>query len=286
VAKRQRKYRLEIQNVYGLTTIIEPPFTIDFDIKKAIFANVCTGSITVYNLGERTRNEIYKDVTQVNLENIRAVELFAGYEGEQLPRIFGGTISHCYSRRQGVDFLTTIEVNSGSDYLANSYVNLDVPKGTKVSDMMAQVAYQINPKARVLVGDYAGEFKRACSLCGPADKIIKDYTGGNFFIDDDTIFLLSDDECVNGVLNEFNAESGLLGSPQREETFLVFDVIFEPRVSMFQKIKLTSSTTDFFNGEFKVVGIHHVGTISEAIGGTAKTSIRVEFFKALGTIVK
>ena len=144
MAKRQRKYRLEVQDVDGNTVIIEPPFSLEFDIEKNIQTVVCSGSITVYNLKEAIRNSIYKDVKIFNLGSLRLVKLFAGYESDgNLSQIFAGTISHCYSRRQGVDFLTVIECNSGSDILANSYVTLNVGAGTPIRDYMASLARQI-----------------------------------------------------------------------------------------------------------------------------------------------
>lgn len=286
MAKQQRKYRLEVQDIDGDNVVIEPPFTIDFDIEKAILSTVCNASITVYNLKETTRNRIFKDIRQVGLENLRLVRLFAGYESDgNLSLIFSGTISHCYSRRQGVDFLTVIEANSGSDFLANSYVTLNVGAGTAVKDYMASLAYEINKGARRVIGNFEGVIRRNFQAVGLAEKLIKEYSDGNFFIDGDTILILKEGEVIEGVLNKINSDSGLLGSPQREESFLLFDIIFEPRILMGQYIELESTTVPFFNGKYKVVGFHHVGTISEAVCGTAKTTVRVQYFPTDGSFV-
>ena len=285
MAKLQRKYKLEVQNVFGGVTTIEPPFSLDFDIEKNIPSTVSTGSMTVYNLGQTTRDEIYKDVRQVGLADLRLVNLYAGYEGETLSKIFTGTISHCYSRRIGTEFLTTIEVNSGSDFLANSYVSLEVPKDTPVRDYMATLVSQIRPQARRAIGNFEGTFKRSCQASGMADKLIKEYCDGNFFVDGDTVLVLKENEAIEGVLNIIDADSGLIGTPQREETFLLFDILFEPRILLGQYIELKSSSTKYFNGQFKVVGFHHSGTISEAICGTAKTTVRVQFFPTDGRII-
>ena len=286
MAKQQRKYRLEIQDIDGETVIVEPPFSIDFEIEKNIQTVVCSGSITIYNLKEATRNAIYKDIRQVGLENIRLMKLFAGYESDgNLSQIFSGTISHCYSRRQGVDFLTVIECNSGSDFLANSYVTMNVGAGTAVRDYMASLAYQINGNARAVVGNLEGKIRRNFQASGYAEKLIKEYTDGNLYLDGDSILILKENEVIQGIVNKINSDSGLLGSPQREENFLLFDIIFEPRILMGQYIQLESSTIPFFNGEYKVVGFHHSGTISEAVSGTAKTTIKVQYFPTDGSFV-
>jgi len=278
VAKLQRKYRIEIENVSRKLTIIEPPFTIDFDIMKAQFSQVASGSLTIYNLGETTRNEIYKDLRQVGLDQLRSITIFAGYEGETLSKIFKGTISHCYSRRQGVDFLTVVEFNSGSDFIHRSYVTMAVNKDDPIQNAIVKLAREINPSGARYIGNVSGTFKRSNFLEGNAAELIKQYSNGLFFIDDDDIFVLNDDEVRGGIINEIDSDSGLLGSPQREEDFLVIDLIFEPRFLLGQKIRLKSSTVKFFNGDYKIVGIHHTGTISESISGTAKTTIRVSFY--------
>ena len=281
MAKRQRKYRLEIEDVYQGKVTIDPPFTIEFDIEKQLISKLANGSITVYNLSETTRNLIYKDPIQTTLSKLRLVELYAGYEDDQvLSKIFSGTISHCYSRRQGVDFFTVINVNSGSDNLANSYVSLNVPKDTSIYNYMANIAYQINPKARRIIGNFEGKFKREVQVSGYADKLIQDYSGGHFFIDGDTILIMNEEEAFKGVVNLIDAESGLLGSPQREDNFLLFDMIFEPRLLLGQYLSLQSSSVGYFNGVYKVIGYKHVGTISEAVCGDAKTTVRLQYLGA------
>lgn len=279
MAKRQRKYRLEVQNKYGDTVVIEPPFSVSFDIEKRVFANISQGSLTIFNLGETLRSELFKDLLQVDIDQMRAIVFYAGYETDiELPRIFAGTISRCYSMRQGVDFHTVIEFNSGSDFLANSYVSLSASKGTLIRDLMDQIAQGINPEFKRSIGSFAGELRRGVTYEGSAVKLIQDYSNGNFFIDDNNIVIINDDEALNGIINQIDSDSGLLGSPLREESFLVFDMIFEPRILLAQQISLVSSTVPFFNGIYKVVGFHHTGMISETVCGDAKTQVRVQFF--------
>ena len=279
MAKQQRKYRLEIENKYGETVIIEPPFTISFDIEKRTMANISQGSLTIFNLSETIRNELFKDLLQVDLDKMRGIILYAGYETDiELPRIFAGSISRCYSMRRGVDFNTVVEFNSGSDFLANSYVAMNAAKGTKIQTLMDQIAQDINPNFKRSIGEFAGELRRGITYEGSALKLIQEYSDGNFFIDDNNIVIINDDEALSGIINQIDSDSGLLGSPLREENFLVFDMIFEPRLLLAQEIKLVSSIVPFFNGTYKVVGFKHTGMISDAVCGDAKTQVRVQFF--------
>lgn len=282
MAKRQRKYRLETVNVFGDTTLIESPISIDFDVDKAIYSNVCNASFTLYNLGENTRNALYKDLLQTDIKDMRPIAFYAGYESEAvLHRVFKGTIARCYSYRQGVDFITVIEANSGSDFLANSYVSGTLEKGAAINDVLLQWAATISPDGKRLISNFPGTVKRYSSYAGPPDKLIQDYTSGAFFLDDGDVLCMKDEDYQEGLINIINSDTGLLGSPQRESSFILFDVIFEPRILMGQRIELQSDTTKFFNGVFKVVGFHHAGTISESICGTAKTTVRVVYGSGL-----
>ena len=239
MSKFQRDYYLSIQDVDKNTVIIEPPFTIEFDFKKEVFSNTSQGQITIYNLSETVRNSIFKDIRNVDLSSRREIEFKAGYTGN-LSRIFKGSVSRCYSMRQGVNILTIIEMNSGSDFIANSYITADIGEGESKIDALAKLAKQLNPDGARYIGNFEGSFRRAVTLAGSAEKLIKDYSNGNFYIDNDDIYILNDTDAINGVLNEIDSDSGLLGSPKREESFLDFDMIFEPRILMGQKIKLTS----------------------------------------------
>lgn len=276
MAKRQRKYKIEIESVFGDTVTIEPPFSVDFDIQKSIQGNICEGTLTIYNLSPSIRSAIYKDLLQVDIDKMRNVSFSAGYEADPtLYSVFRGTVSRCYSYRQGVDFLTIIDFNSGSDYLANAYIKDIIPKGTTYRAAALYLANKIVNIGARAVGKFDGTFKRDTPVSGSVDKIIKDYCNGKFYIDDNCVVCINDNEYLSGVYNVINAESGLLGSPQKEETFITFDMIFEPRIKMGQIISLESQTNVFFNGNFRVVSFHHAGTISEAICGTAKSTIRV-----------
>jgi hypothetical protein len=84
---------------------------------------------------------------------------------------------------------------------------------------------------------------------------------------------LRDNEVVLGSIAEISSASGLLGTPVLQETFLTFDILFEPRLFVGQKVRLNSITAANFNGEYKVVSVKHSGTISEAIGDDARTSV-------------
>ena len=73
-----------------------------------------------------------------------------------------------------------------------------------------------------------------------------------------------------------NAETGLLGTPMRRDGQLEVDILFEPSYVVGQLVEMQTITgVDEFNGLFKVIGIHHSGTISAASCGTLKTRLNL-----------
>jgi len=264
VAKFQRKYYLYVEDIYGGTVEISLPISIEFDVTRNPLSSICTANIRVFNLKESTRNRIYKD--QYNTNIYRSCELRAGY-GTDLPTIFKGNVTRCYSQRVGTNYITNIEIYDGQYAIMNGWTSKTIDKGmtkqTLIDSLMSDLP-KINSK---VIGKYEGTIPRANAISGNTADLLKELTSGGFFIDSETAYALKDGECVQGVVNLINSDAGLLGSPQREETMFTFDMIFEPRIKMCQYLELESSTEKLFNGQYKVISIQHKGMISDAVCG-------------------
>src|ERR1019366_6298330 len=65
--------------------VIKNPFTLTFNIKREALAVANTGTFQIYNLAETTRNQLFKD--QTNMFNMRRMTLRAGYSNP-LPIVF------------------------------------------------------------------------------------------------------------------------------------------------------------------------------------------------------
>ena len=77
-----------------------------------------------------------------------------------------------------------------------------------------------------------------------------------------------------GVL-AINTKTGLLGTPILQGAFLTVETILEPRIKVGQLVEIESSYNTAFNGQYKVIGIRHIGVISEAVSGEAKTTLEL-----------
>lgn len=283
---------------------IEPPFTIEFDITRKILGSANVGQIRIYNLSAANRNLLRYDFS--NISDVRTVSLAAGY-GQNLPVIFTGNITQAWSVREGVNFITTIEVFDGG----TAFLNGNVPDGGGTfpagTAMLTIYKTLIGYLPGVSLGAIAPWFtqdalgnlitiSRAKSYSGSVTDILTEISGKAFFIDNGRAYVLRNNDVLEGQVALVNADSGLLGTPLREQQIVTFDMVFEPGLIVAQQLQLQSltapqlnsfgapfnpatgaSTETNVNGLYRVTGIKHRGMISESVCGDAVTSVELFF---------
>ncbi len=266
-----RAYRLVVDATNGQQVTINPPFSVEFDITRNILSSANTSTIRIYNLAEKTRNVIYKDKN--SFDTFRAVQLRAGY-GSTIPLIFSGSVTHSWSVREGVNFISTIEAYDAGFAFVNSETSKSYPAGTQRTAILQDMVKTMEPTVTPgTIGNFPGSIPRGNTFVGSSVDLLRELSGGAFFVDLGKAHILNDEECLRGDLLVIKSETGLLGTPVREETILNFDMIFEPRLLIGQKVLLQSDTLKNFNGEYKVVSIKHRGMISSSVAGNAVTSV-------------
>jgi hypothetical protein len=82
-------------------------------------------------------------------------------------------------------------------------------------------------------------------------------------------------DAFEGYVPVIDDNSGLLGVPEHEDAILTVRMIFEPRLVIGQKIEIKSQVAPMFNGQYKIYGIRHEGTISDAVSGKATTTLEM-----------
>lgn len=256
---------------------IEPPFSIDFDILRNTLSSANTAKIRIYNLSAETRNRILKNP---NVGEKRLVILRAGY-GINLPMILSGYITQCFSVREGTNFVTTIEsFDAGFAYVNAVYNGSPFPKGTLYKNVILSLIQSLE-KYGVGIGqisDFPGTLDRGYSPVNPTVDELRGFIFSNFpkaqfFIDNGLAYALNDSDSVKGPIEYLDAETGLLGTPVRNENILNFEMLFEPRLIMSQSLYVKSSTASLYSGNYKVISLHHKGTISPVVSGDATTAV-------------
>ena len=205
-----------------------------------------------------------------------------------MPLIFKGNIQSAFSKRNGVDYETTIDALDGGFAYVNATSNRQFARGT--TDRQALKALTADLKSCHVEPGHIGNFNvalpRANSISGSTLDYFSTFSEDNFFIDLEKMNCLLDNEGFEGNIKVIDADCGLLGSPLREEAFLTFEMIFEPRLQIGQFVELKSKTELIYNGTYKVVGIEHSGVISDAQSGQCKTKVSLNYINGLPVVVK
>lgn len=274
--KWYRNYILSIQTAGGWIDITMP-FTLSFSIIRNTLAQANTGRITILNLSEDTRRRIYKDKYKTDV--YKGVELRAGYGNtkETLPLIFKGNIMQAYSQRNGVNFETNIEAYDAGFAYVNANTSRSFTSGTSDRQILETLIKDLPHISVGKIGSFADKLPKGNTMQGSTIELIKNISKSNFFIDNEKAYCLQENECYAGNIRLITSDTGLLGSPLREESLLTFSIMFEPRLQVGQYVKLQSSTEKLFNGEYKVIGVEHQGVISDAQSGQCITKVSLYY---------
>lgn len=260
-------------NPSGYETItITLPLTLDFEINRQFQAQAQTGDFKIKNLSPHTRDLLYKD--WLGYLPQRTVQLRAGYPGF-MPIIFNGWVQNGFSYRNSgeTDTITELHCMDGVYQSTNGTPPAQgVPTVGGVSAATySQILNNLNaslpgsPPAAI-IGNFPTKPVRGLALTGTTWDVVQTLSNNKATIDNGQLKCLQDDEVFqNAQLPVLNSDTGLLGAPRVSNATIEADFIFEPRVTLGQIIVLQSSVNRIFNGEFKVMGFVHRGTISGAV---------------------
>ena len=279
-----RNYKLTVQGSDSNQYVIEPPFTIEFAIQQALFSSALQGSIKVYNLSKDTRNLLYKDSLDTKTYGAygRSITFEAGY-GDSLSTILKGNVLKCESYRpeRSVNFFTEIIANNNLWAMRNCNTNWSsngaITKNAVISQLLSDLSG--SGVKRGYISDFSGDYSRGRVMIGNTWDLLRTETGGNCFIDSGRVHCLKTDDYFEGEVVLINSDSGLLGTPKKSGNCLVFEMLFEPRLQIGQKIHIDSAAQTLFNsdrlGDFQITAIEHNGIISETVDGMCKTAVSI-----------
>lgn len=272
--KFQRNYKLIYtipgEDGEGPTDItIRYPFTLEFDINRNTFASANEATFRIYNLAESTREKIFQDAFNIN--RFVFVELYAGY-GINLPLIFTGRVMQAYHSKQGTDIIT--EIQALDNDIVQSYSNKSFQDGTPKKDIVKSLVDDMPNTQLGAIGTLEGSIDHQAIFEDGTFNAISRLTGGNVFVDLGKLNVLNPNEVLGDVgIYKITSATGLLGTPRRRDASLELDMIFAPEIAVGQLVEIDSMTNKEYNGQFKVCGINHKGTISGAVCGEAVTTV-------------
>jgi hypothetical protein len=179
-----------------------------------------------------------------------------------------------------------MECYDGGFAFVNSQIppNLsNIPKDTPYKTVIRNLIGSIKDVTVGVVGDFKGSTPKNITLNGNTMDVLRDLTGGGFFIDNGIGYALTNSEysIKLGPPSVINKDSGLLNTPILENNLLRFDIEFEPNLVIGSAVMIDSTTLDTsvtsnFNGTYKLTSVKHRGMISETVCGEVVTT--GEFF--------
>ena len=252
-----RNYSLEIITLDNKKITIQPELRITFDVTKSVKGGLNNGTIQIYNLSQTHRNLIVKDedlseedkekkeeknktdaqkeaekkASELKDAGIRTLpadymqfELKAGYS--KIETIFKGAISKASSKKQGAEFITTIEAYDGLYDMQNSYTS-KVVKG-KISEQVIKDMPTIK-KGKITEQN---PLLRPRVLVGNSFKILEENLALNetYYVDDGVIHIIKEKEVTSGYIPLVNSETGLLNTPEKLQKEVKFETYASLRI--------------------------------------------------------
>lgn len=280
------------------TWTFQSPLTLELDVTRGMFTSFAEGVFRIFNLNESTRRDIYQDWSDQG--NYRSIVIRAGYRSwatvygppnpngvqdlQSLPLIFSGNITKASSQREGSSWVTQIDAWDGGFANTQSDINTPLAPGIKTTQQFEQLIAAMGSTVSVgyIDPNLNADLLRGVSLVGPPwDKIQKMATNlyASAFIDLGKVYVIGNGTFVpnlTGGLDVISAATGLLDTPQKQNTKLTFRMLFEPRLKIAQEVVLQSIET-VNNGSYAIAGLDHVGTISDTVAGDLSTNVTCYF---------
>lgn len=232
-----------------------------FSIERDLSAEPNQATITVYNLAERTREELKAKPVEIRLA--------AGYDG-QLATLFRGDLTWAETRNDGPDVVTRLQVRDGERAVKQAHTRKSYRAGsTDVRAVLADTAKSMGLELPTNI-DQANAIRTklasGLTLDGPSfgemEKILKPH-GFSPSIQNGELQILADDEALAGEAVVVSAETGMIGSPEfgppgkaGEPPVLSGEMLLHPGLRPGGTILVRSRRIE---GLFRVRKVRHTG---------------------------
>jgi hypothetical protein len=254
MAQFNRDYLL-VLTVDNTTIEIRPPLRISFDGHKSDTGGLNKLTVDVFNLKESTRLKLIKDPEQSKRIGI---SLQVGYKG-QLREVYKGSVHRGQVSRNGTDYISKLECLDGGDALFNSKIAKTV-KGKE--DAINQLVQDAGIERGAI--SLPSQLTRPKVMIGNTIKSLDSFLedGYSWFIDDGKLNIINrEKEVLSGFVPVVSAETGLITTPQREQSIISFDTIMNPSIRLGGLVEVFSTVAPHLNGKHKVFEINFKGDL-------------------------
>jgi hypothetical protein len=249
-----RNYELNIQLSPDRVVTITPPFRLAFDISKSVAGGLNNAAFSLSGLGSETRLALAKDVE--DFSKAWGLTFSLGY-GDELRPVFKGSMLRGATKREGPAQVTEIEaLDGGFDYL-NGFTCRTVRGGADSVDSILQDMPNIT-RGKIAT---LPTLSRPRVMVGPSARIIDELLGPSqsWYIDDEQLHIIGADDVVSSYIPVVNAESGLLNTPEREQSRVTLQTMFNPSLRIGGLFELRSLNAPHLNGVYKIDSMGYTG---------------------------
>lgn len=248
-----RTYELTVALPGNRVVTVRSPVRIAFNVSKSVAGGLNVADIKLFNLSETNRLAMARnpeDSTYVR------VELKVGY-GDTLALVYRGSLLRGTNSREGADLVTTLNSKDGWTDQQNSFTSRTV-KGKSgaiyalLSDMPNTARGKLTEQPALL---------RPKVMVGQTMQLINSLVADDatWFIDDEKLYILKNDEVISSYVPVVNAATGLLDTPTRENYRLTFKTLLNPALRIGQLCEMQSVTAPYFNGIYRIDAVGIMG---------------------------
>jgi hypothetical protein len=257
-----RDFRLTI----GLGTskvIIVPPFNVSFSATESSLNKALNKlNVTIPGLQESTRQKLIK--YELDREKYFPIQLEIGYQGK-LYRAFKGSVRTGELSRSGATFSNALECFDGHPDFTTAFTSKTVKGTTQAVDAILGDM----PNTQKGAVTTLQETSRPKVLIGASSHLLATIAEGKeFYIKDEKIFILGEDDVLSSIAPLVSAATGLKGTPQQDHIDTTFQTVLNPTLKIGHLCKLESVTNPAVNGVYRIYQIATEGSYKGTWGQT------------------
>ena len=229
---------------------------IKFSVSKGVSSTQNSAEISIWNLAEKSRNALGKELDNVTLE--------AGYlppeGGGNVGIIFKGQIRDVEHKRDGADIITTISCGDGDKAIRNAVLGKTYPKGTPVKDVVEDLYKELEAqgidRGEWKFPDDLPDFKRPYTVCGTCKRELDTLSRGRDFywsLQNETMEIIPGNGFIGGIVL-LSPETGLIDTPTITDNGVKAKALLNPEIRPNRRVRIESQTLEMNaeNGEYRV----------------------------------
>jgi hypothetical protein len=269
-----RNFELTVAVGGGQEVVITSPMRVSFSVDKSVAGGLNKMTCRIYNLKASNRNALVRDKEG---RKIIPVRLRVGYEGT-MALIFKGTVQRGLNFREGPDMVTELECLDGGAQVLGTFITATVRgKDRAIEEVRAQsglargkiTAQSAITRPRVLVGPTARVL----------DELLED--GATWYVDDEQLYILKDDEVMSSFIPLVSAATGLLNTPTREMSKTTFETLMNPTLRIGGLCQLESTSAPHMNGVYRITEMGYSGDVYGTDWSMSCTAMPAGSYRAL-----